>query len=276
MIEGKTVVITGASSGLGAAAARTLKGQGANVVVVGRSPEKTAAVAESVGVEPIVCDFAQLDQVRTLADTLLERCPQIDVLANNAGGVFQKQVTTDDGHELTFQVNHLAAFLLTNLLRERLAASGARVINTASVANRFGSVDLDKLDNTDGTYIAFRVYSTSKLENILFTRELARRTAGEGITASCFHPGPVASDFGRDSFLTGIVYRTPLKKLFTISVDEGAAPLVHLATLEDPESVNGVYFHRMKANGATNKQADDAQLAAGLWERSAAMVGVGA
>ncbi len=275
-MQGKTVVITGASSGLGAAAAKTLSGLGAEVVVVGRSPEKTAAVAESVGVEPLVADFAKLDEVHELADKLLARCPRIDVLANNAGGMFPKHTVTDDGHELTFQVNHLAPFLLTALLRARLAASGARVINTSSVANRFGSVNLDGLDNTDGSYVAFRTYSTTKLENILFTRELSRRAAGDGITSSCFHPGPVGSDFGRDSFLTGLVYRTPLKKIFTISVDEGAAPLVHLATVEDPQSVNGAYFHRMKSGGATNGQANDEALASGLWERSAKYVGVDA
>jgi NAD(P)-dependent dehydrogenase (short-subunit alcohol dehydrogenase family) len=275
-MQGKTVVITGASSGLGAAAAKTLSGLGAEVVVVGRSPDKTKAVAESIGVEPLVADFAKLSEVRELADKLLARCPKIDVLANNAGGMFSKHTTTEDGHELTFQVNHLAPFLLTALLRERLAEAGARVINTASVANRFGSVNLDGLDNTDGSYVAFRTYSTTKLENILFTRELARRAAGQGITSSCFHPGPVGSDFGRDSFLTGIVYRTPLKRIFTISVDEGARPLVHLATIEDAESVNGVYFHRMKKNGPTNGQADDEQLAAGLWERSAKYVGIDA
>jgi NAD(P)-dependent dehydrogenase (short-subunit alcohol dehydrogenase family) len=276
-MNGRTVIVTGASAGLGAAAARRLSELGAEVVVVGRSPEKTAAVAMSIGVEPLVADFAHLDQVRELADKLLARCPKIDVLANNAGGLFSKHTVTDDGHELTFQVNHLAPFLLTALLRERLAATpGARVINTSSVANRFGSVNLDGLDNTDGRYVAFRTYATTKLENILFTRELSRRTADQGIVASCFHPGPVASEFGRDSFATGLIYRTPLKKLFTISVDQGAAPLVHLASMDDPASVNGVYFHRMTLNGATNGQADDEQLAAGLWERSAALVGVDA
>ena len=209
-----------------------------------------------------------------LAAKLLDRCPKIDVLANNAGGLVSKHTVTGDGHELSFQANHLAPFLLTALLRERLAASGARVINTSSVANRFGSVNLDGLDNTDGSYVAFRTYATTKLENILFTRELSKRAAGQGITASCFHPGPVASAFGRDSFVTGLIYRTPLKRIFTITPEQGAEPLVHLATLADPDSVNGAYYHRMTPNGSTNRQADDAALMAGLWDRSAAMVGV--
>ncbi len=274
-MQGRTVIVTGASAGLGAAAARELSQQGADVIVVGRSPEKTAAVASAIGADHFVADFAKLGEVRELATKLLARCEKIDVLANNAGGLFPNQTTTEDGHELTFQVNHLAPFLLTSLLRERLAATqGARVINTSSEANRVGSIDLDRLDRTTGRYIAVRVYATTKLENILFTRELSRRAAGQGITSSCFHPGPVASEFGRDSFMIGLVYRTPLKRAFSITPEQGAAPLVKLATLDNPESVNGMYWHKLKPNGKTSGQADDIALAAGLWEKSAQMVGV--
>src|SRR3954447_11972948 len=133
-MEGKTIVITGASAGVGAAAARQLADLGADVVVVGRSPDKTAAVARSIGTEPLVADFARLSDVRRLAEQLLERCPKIDVLANNAGGIFPRRTVTEDGHELTFQVNHLAPFLLTALLRDRLVETGgSRVITTSSV-----------------------------------------------------------------------------------------------------------------------------------------------
>lgn len=271
-LEGKTIVVTGASAGIGAAAARKLAGLGATVLVVGRSPEKCAAVAASIGVEPLVADFAKLGEVRRLADELLERCPRIDVLANNAGGAFQKRTVTEDGHELTFQVNHLAPFLLTMLLRQRLAATpGARIINTASDGNRMGKVDLDDLDWSRRRWAALRVYGTTKLENILFARELAKRWAGDGITAMSFHPGVVASDFGREGFVTGLVYRSPLKR-FLVSTEDGAAPLVELATRPDPAAVNGVYFSRHKANGKTAKQADDPALAGALWDRSAALL----
>jgi len=274
-MEGKTVVITGASAGVGAAAARQLADLGADVVVVGRSPEKTAAVARSIGVEPLVADFARLGDVRRLAAELLERCPRIDVLANNAGGIFPRRVVTEDGHELTFQVNHLAPFLLTALLRERLVATpGARVITTSSVGNNGGRVDLDDLDWERRRWSGLRAYTTSKLENILFTRELARRLEGTGVTAVCFHPGNIASDFGRDGLLYGLVYRTPLRHLVLVSPEQGGASLAALSVRPDIADFHGVYFDRMKPRGRMSRQARDEALARGLWERSAALAGV--
>jgi NAD(P)-dependent dehydrogenase (short-subunit alcohol dehydrogenase family) len=272
-LDGKTVVITGASAGIGAEAAKQFAALGATVVVVGRSPQKTAAVARSIGVEPLVADFAKLSEVRRLAADLLERCPRIDVLANNAGGIFPDRSVTEDGHELTFQVNHLAPFLLTMLLHERLAATpDARVINTSSDGNRMGSVDLDDLDWERRRWVSLRVYGTTKLENILFARELAKRWAGDDITAMCFHPGVVASEFGREGLINGLVYRSPLKRFLTTS-EKGARPLVELATRPDPAAVNGAYFNRHKAHGSVTKQADDAALASALWDRSAQLVG---
>lgn len=271
--SGRTVVITGASAGIGAAAARRLAAAGATVVPVGRSPEKTAAVARELGVEPLVADFADLDQVRALAGALLERCPRIDVLANNAGGTFPQRVVTEDGHEKTFQVNHLAPFLLTALLRERLEATpGARVVTTSSQGNLLGRVDLDDLEGAQGRYRSFKTYGTTKLLNILFTRELARRVGGT-VTASCFHPGIVATEFGRDSLGAGLVYRTPLKRVLAITPEEGAAPLLALATRPDPETVDGAYLDRFRP-GRVNRQVDDVALARAVWERSAQMVGV--
>lgn len=273
-LTGKTIVITGASAGLGAIAARELASRGATVVPIGRNPQKTAAVAESIGVEGMVADFASLKRVRELASELLERCPKIDVLANNAGGLFSSYEVTEDGHELTFQANHLAPFLLTNLLRERLQADGgARVINTASVAHKFGKVDFDDLDNLKRRYRSFPVYGTSKLENILFTRELAQRWNGTGVTSVCFHPGAVASEFGRDSFFPGLLYRTPLKRLFLITSAQGAEPLIELASRDEIESGNGAYFNRHKPAG-TSGQSNDPEVARELWDRSAAMVGL--
>jgi NAD(P)-dependent dehydrogenase (short-subunit alcohol dehydrogenase family) len=266
-MAGKTVVITGASAGIGAAAARQLAALGASVVVVGRSPSKTAAVAEEVGGVPLVADFADLAQVRALAESLLAQFPRIDVLANNAGGTWPKRVTTVDGHELTFQVNHLAPYLLTRLLESRLIASKARVIQTSSAAHGLGNVVLADLD-TAGRYSGNRIYGTTKLENILFTKELQRRWGASGVLAAAFHPGVVASDFGRDSSLIGLVYRTPLNR-FMRSNDDGADTLTWLAST-DGWIPGGYYANRKTAS--IKKSADDPVLAAGLWEASAKLV----
>jgi NAD(P)-dependent dehydrogenase (short-subunit alcohol dehydrogenase family) len=274
-LSGRTIVVTGASAGIGAAAARRLAAAGARVLPVGRDPRKTAAVAREIGAEPLVADFARLDDVRRLAERVLATTDRVDVLANNAGGVFKGRRETEDGHEMTFQVNHLAGFLLTNLLRERLLATpGSRVVTTSSAGNLGGRVDLDDLDSRRGRYSSFRAYSTSKLLNILFTRELARRWDG-GVHASAFHPGAVASEFGRDSVVAGLFYRTPLKRVLSITPEAGAAPLVALAARPDPEAVDGAYLHRF-APGRAARQADDLELARGLWDRSAAMVGLAA
>jgi NAD(P)-dependent dehydrogenase (short-subunit alcohol dehydrogenase family) len=269
-----TIVITGASAGVGAAAARQLAELGEDVVVVGRSPEKTAAVAASIGVEPLVADFARLAGVRRLAGEILERCPRIDVLANNAGGIFPSRNVTEDGHELTFQVNHLAPFLLTWLLRERLEATpGSRVVTTSSIGNNAGRVDLDDLDWERRRYLnGFPPYATSKLLNILFTRELARRSP---VPAVCFHPGNVASDFGRDGLLYGLVYRSPLKRLVLITPEQGGANLTALCIRPDIAEFDGAYFNQMKPHGRTSKAAGDPALAAGLWDRSAEMLQLG-
>jgi NAD(P)-dependent dehydrogenase (short-subunit alcohol dehydrogenase family) len=272
-LSGRTVVVTGASAGIGAAAVRRFAAAGATVVPVGRSPQKTAAVAAELGVDPVLVDFADLADVRRAAGELLARCERIDVLANNAGGTFPQRVVTGDGHEQTFQVNHLGPFLLTALLRERIEATpGARVVTTSSAANSMGRVDLDDLESAKGRYRSFRVYGTTKLLNILFTRELSRRLGGTA-TASCFHPGVVASEFARDSAAAGLLYRSPLAKVFCISPEEGAAPLLALATRPDPETVDGAYLDRF-APGRANRQADDVQLAREVWTRSAEMVGV--
>ena len=272
-LGGRTVVVTGASAGIGAAAARRLAAAGARVLPVGRDPQKTAAVAREIGAEPLVADFTRLDDVRRLADRILASTDRLDVLANNAGGVFRGRRDTPDGHETTFQVNHLAGFLLTNLLRERLLATpGSRVVTTSSAGNLGGRVDLDDLDLRRRRHTSFGAYSTSKLLNVLFTRELARRWEG-GVHAAAFHPGVVASEFGRDSLVAGLVYRTPLKRLLAITPEAGAAPLGALATRPDPEAVDGMYLDR-SAPGRTARQADDPELARGLWERSAAMVGL--
>jgi NAD(P)-dependent dehydrogenase (short-subunit alcohol dehydrogenase family) len=173
-MAGRTIVITGASDGLGAAAAKRLSRSGENVVVVGRSPDKTKAVATEIGADYLLADFTDLAQVRALAEQLLARYPRIDVLANNAGGIMAEREVTIDGHEKTFQVNHLAPFLLTTL-QDRLAEAKAGVLNTSSLGNKlFGHVNIDDLEAERG-YRPQKAYGDAKLENILFTRELRRR-----------------------------------------------------------------------------------------------------
>ncbi|GES23292.1 hypothetical protein Aple_061910 [Acrocarpospora pleiomorpha] len=272
-------MITGASSGIGAAAALRLAERGATVVAVGRSATRTRDIAARLGTEPQIADFASFSEVRALADRLLDRYPRIDVLANNAGGLVPERRVTADGHELTFQANHLAPFLLTTLLLPRLRESGARVVTTASVGNRFGKLDLDDLEWTrrryGGGWIA---YSTSKLMNILFTRELARREAGSRVTAVCFNPRRVAEErgveqeirFASGSGLVGVVNRIPLLRRVTIGAADGAGPLIALVSAS--EVADGAYHDGLRAGAKVNPQADDAQLAARLWELSEAYV----
>ena len=275
-MRGRTVVVTGASAGIGAAAARRFADLGATVAVVGRSARKTAAVADTLGAQAHLVDYGRLDDVRRLADELLARYPRIDVLANNAGGIFTTRNTSADGHEMTFQVNHLAPFLLTNLLLDRLihAPEGVRVINTASVAYRRGRLDLDDLDRARGRYRGSGAYGATKLAGILFTRELARRTQGTGVTTSAFHPGSVASDIGRGGGLPGLLFGSRLSKMVLATPAQGAEPLVRLATTMDARTVNGQYFHRCTLEEPKNKQATDPHLAQQLWERSAQLTGV--
>jgi NAD(P)-dependent dehydrogenase (short-subunit alcohol dehydrogenase family) len=273
-VAGRTIVITGASDGLGAAAAKRLSRSGEHVVVVGRSPQKTAAVASDIGADHLVADFADLGQVRKLADDLLSRYPRIDVLANNAGGLFGARQVTVDGHEKTFQVNHLAPFLLTNLLLDRLIESKASVVNTSSVGNKlFGRLDIDDLES-EHDYSAQRAYGTAKLENILFTRELHRRYHDAGISTAALHPGGVASNFGNESpsRVLGLVYRTPLKNLALITPEQGSDLLVWLICATPGEDWTAGEYYSGHSIGKANKQAYDPHLARELWDRSAAMI----
>jgi len=268
----ETIIITGASDGIGAAAARALSDDGHTVVIVGRSPEKTEKVADALGADGFVADFSKLSEVRRLATDLRERYPRIDVLANNAGGIFGDRTITEDGHELTLQVNHLAPFLLTSLLMDRLVESRARVINTSSVANLSGNIDIDDLDLAS-RFSAGRAYSNAKLDNILFTKELDRRFGAQGISTAAFHPGVVASNFASDSTSPlRVIYRSILRHTL-ISNEKGADTLVWLArTTPGTDWKSGEYYIKRKP-GRTNAQADDARLASALWERSAALVG---
>lgn len=270
----KTIVITGASDGIGAAAARQLHADGHRVVVVGRSPEKTRSVADQVGGEGLIADFAVLDDVRRLAAEIDAGCATIDVLANNAGGSFPEQTKTVDGFDKTFQVNHLAPFLLTNLLIGKLVASRASVIQTSSVGARaLGKIEMDDLEHEED-WSTLRAYGTTKLENILFTVELDRRFGGDGLSAAAFHPGVVSSNFANEvGGLSALIYRNPLSRLLLTSPEKAAGQLTWLA--EGKPGVDwqsGVYYEKRKPAKRMNPQAHDAELARWLWERSEAML----
>lgn len=271
-IQDKIVVITGASDGIGAEGARQLHALGATVVVVGRSPSKTKTVAEEFGAASYVADFAELAQVHRLAAELRRDFPRIDVLVNNAGEILAARRLTVDGHEKTMQVNHLAPFLLTNLLLDVLLASKASVINTSSLAHRmFAKFDINDLEVERG-YTQRIAYGNAKLENILFTKELHRRYHNRGISTVAFHPGNVASNFASETdSLIRYVYHTALRRLILITPVKGAETLVWLACATpgvDWES--GEYYAKRKRAKVT-KMAVNANLALALWNRSAEM-----
>ncbi|CAN5627451.1 SDR family oxidoreductase [soil metagenome] len=273
---GRTVLVTGASDGIGAEAARVLASRGATVHVTGRSADKLRPVAEAVGTEPLVADFSRLDDVRRLAAQVAERVDSLDVLMNNAGGTFSPKKVTHDGHEPNFQIDHLAPFLLTNLLHPKLTAAGSSlVVNTSSIGNLMGKIVLDDLDYEHRRAIELPAYGTGKLMNIVFTRGIAQRWSSDGVVSVAVHPGPVGSSFGRDSWFVGLLYRSPLKGLATISVADGAAPLIALAERGPDPEIDGRYFSRFSIDGRENKQAHDQAVIDGLWEKSAALVGLG-
>ena len=269
----RTIVITGASDGIGAVAARELAGPDTHLVLAGRSESKLAKVVEQTGGTPVVGDFARFDDVRKVAEEINAAVDHIDVLMNNAGGTFTPRDLTPDGLEPNAQINHLSPFLLTHLLKDRLdAADGALVLNTSSIANLAGRIRLDDLGHRTPSQVV--AYGTSKLMNIVFTRGIQQRWLGDGIVSAAVHPGPVASSFGRDSFAVGLLYRTPLKRIGTITPEQGAAPLVALAERGADPEINGVYFSRHTADGWERRQASDQATIDGLWERSLELTGL--
>jgi NAD(P)-dependent dehydrogenase (short-subunit alcohol dehydrogenase family) len=271
-MEKRVIVLTGASSGIGAAAALELASRGALVVPVGRDRRRLETIARRLGSEPFPTDFASLAAVRRLAARLLERYPRIDVLVNNAGLVAGRRTTTQDGFELTFAVNHLAPFLLTNLLAERLRASSpARVVNTSSDAHRSGLLDLEDLQG-ERSWSTWSAYSRSKLANILFTRSLARRLEGTGVTANCLHPGVIRTGLGRGA-------RLPVRAGWKVASSffgrpaKGAATIVYLADAPEPAAITGAYFVACRQS-TPSSQAQDDELAERLWHESAQLVGL--
>ncbi len=276
-MKGMICLVTGATSGIGEATARGLAQLGAHVLVHGRSREKCARVVREITtgtgndkVEPVYADFASLAEVRTLAEDVNVRVPRLDVLINNAGGAARERMLTSDGLERTFAVNHLAPFLLTNLLLDKLKASApARVVNVSSMMHRMAHIDFDDLQ-AEGRYGWMRIYGRSKLANLLFTRSLAGRLAGTGVVANALHPGGVRTG-SQDSAKMGFFMRLMLR--FMLSPEEGARTSLYLATSSEVAEVSGLYFVKCKI-AKTSRDAQDDAMAERLWQVSAQLTGL--
>lgn len=263
--EALTVVITGASDGIGLESARQLAGLGHRVVMVGRNPDKTRDAAASVAaehpdavVETALADFASQASVRALAAELLARCERIDVLVNNAGTVFAERTVTDDGIEATFAVNHLGGFLLTELLLDRVVASApARIVLTSSTGHYQGTMDFDDLGFEHG-YGIMRAYGRSKLANVLYTRELARRLEGTGVTVNCLHPGTVATSIWGGAPWWARPVLSLAKRLVMVSPAEGGRRITHLAVGPEVEGLTGGYYDDDRLKEPSELAQDDA------------------
>jgi NAD(P)-dependent dehydrogenase (short-subunit alcohol dehydrogenase family) len=273
-----TIVVTGATAGIGLESALQLAADGHRLVLVGRSREKLDAAEDAVRragserVDTHVADFASLDSVRDLARDLLERYEQLDVVISNAGTVFARRTVTDDGLEATFEVNHLSGFLLVELLKQRLVCSApARVVITSSVGHFSGTLDLDDLGFERG-YTIMRAYARSKLANAMYARSLAAELEGTGVTVNAVHPGSVATDIWSGAPWFARPFLT-LAKRRMLSPAEGGQALTNLAVSPDVQGVTGQYFDRFTPR-SPSKVAQDDELGRRLREESARLVGL--
>ncbi len=272
-MQGKVVVITGGTSGIGQVTAERLAAMGARIVLVARSKNRgEATLARLQELAPAqdhrihYGDVSRLSDLNRLATEIRSAEPRIDVLINNAGAMFGQRQVTEDGLELTFATNHMSYFVLTHGLRESLVAGSARIINTSSDAHRSGKIDFDDLQ-FQSNYKAFPAYCRSKLCNVLFTRVLAQRLAGTGVTANSLHPGFVATRFGDQS--GGAMARViGVMKIFAISAEKGAETIIYLASSDEVAKTSGLYFYKCKAVTPSKIAQDDAA-AERLWEETA-------
>jgi retinol dehydrogenase-14 len=280
LMTGKTVLITGGTGGIGKATAAGLARLGARVGVVGRDGRRADAAAadirretDSAVVDWFVADMSSQAEVRALAAEVLDRYHRLDVLVNNVGGFWATRHTTADGLEHTFAVNHLAAFLVTSLLLERLQRSApARIVTVSSGAQAMGRIDFDDLQGERG-YRGQRAYNQSKLANVIFTYELARRLVGTGVTATVLHPGVVRTGFGAEDPARLHRLLTPIARPFMKTPEQGAATSVYLASSPEVEGVSGEYFANNKPKRST-RRSYDTDAAARLWTVSAGLVGL--
>jgi retinol dehydrogenase 14 len=279
-VRGKTALVTGATSGIGLEASVELARRGVRVLMVGRDPARTeAAVADvaarsgSKEVAHLLCDFSSQAEIRKLAASVLARLDHLHILVNNAGGVHKTRRLTVDGIEATFAVNHLGYFLLTNLLLDLLVKSApARVVTVASIGHRRGSLDFDDLGFERG-YGTLKAYARSKLANVLFAAELARRLAGTGVTSNSLHPGSVATNIWSGAPLWAKPVIAIAFRPFFISAEQGSRGIVRLATDPALEGVTGRYYEAKREMTPAPLARDEA-LAKRLWDVSAALVGL--
>lgn len=279
-LSGKTVLVTGATRGIGYAAAAALAGMGASVIVHGRDPARVEKACKHIAravpgseVSGVVADLASLAEVRRLAREVADSCDRLDVLLNNAGLVTRKRELTVDGIERQLAVNHLAPFLLTNLLLDKLKASApARIVTVASRAHRRGELDLDDLNWDKRPYTGISAYGATKLANILFTRELARRLQGTGVTANCLHPGIVATNIFSGMGFVGRIFGI-LSRPLLMPASRGAKTSVYLASSPEVASVSGKYFDEAKPVEPKAPAMDD-EAAKALWIASEQLTGL--
>jgi NAD(P)-dependent dehydrogenase (short-subunit alcohol dehydrogenase family) len=278
-MQGKRCLVTGATQGIGRAAALALARRGASVVIVGRDPKRTPETAEELRqesgnphVEAFVADLSLMAEVRRVAREYASRYPRLDALINNAGAVFAQRQLTTDGYERTFALNHLAYYALTRDLLELLRRSApARVVNLSSIVHTMERLDFDDL-MVERRYTGMRAYKRSKLANVMFTFELSRRLQGTGVTANCVHPGIVRTNFGKvdlKNLFTSII--GPLVRPFLLGPEQGADTAVWLASSPEVEGVTGKYFIKRKER-KVNPQALDNAACARLWEISEQLV----
>jgi retinol dehydrogenase-14 len=278
-MTGRTVLITGATGGIGKATALGLAALGARVAITGRDTDRTEAAAAEIRaagggqVEVFLADLSNQSEVRALAGQVLQTLPRLDVLVNNVGGIWRTRHVTADGLERTFAVNHLAPFLLTSLLLERCVQSApARVVTVSSNAHSMGQIDFDDLQG-ERSYSGARTYNQSKLANVLFTYELARRLGEKSVSANALHPGVVRTAFGAEDPATVQRLLVPFVRPFMKSPTQGAATSIHLASAPELERVTGRYFANSKDKRSSERSYDQAA-AARLWQVSVDLVGL--
>jgi retinol dehydrogenase 14 len=278
-MAGRTALVTGGTGGIGRATALGLAAMGAHVAIVGRDRVRTEDAAREIReacggrVDAFVADMSAQAEVRRLAGEVLGALPRLDVLVNNVGGYWDTRHVTADGLERTFALNHLAPFLLTNLLVDRLRESApARVVTVSSGAHTMGRIDFDDLGG-ERSYSGMRAYSQSKLANVLFTYELAKRLDGGGVTANALHPGMVRTGFGAEDAGTLQRLFTPLMRPFMKSPAQGAETAIHLASAPELLGITGCYFAGSKRKASSKRSYDEAT-AGRLWRVSAELVGI--